>query len=105
VRFVRASSVRMARFKRCIEQLDIQSKKVVCLDVPTRWNSTYLILSIAEKYQRGFEVLGEEDCQLVVPGYLDWENARAFVKYLKTFYDATLIISGSNYVTGSLFFM
>lgn len=27
------------------------------------------------------------------------------MKYLKTFYDATLIISGSNYVTASLFFM
>jgi len=27
------------------------------------------------------------------------------VKYLKTFYDATLIISGSNYITASLFFM
>jgi hypothetical protein len=105
VRFVRASPARMARFKRCIEQLDIQCKKVVCLDVSTRWNSTYLMLSIAEKYQRAFEVLGEEDSQLVVPGYLDWENARAFVKYLKTFYDATLIISGSNYVTASLFFM
>jgi hypothetical protein len=27
------------------------------------------------------------------------------VKYLKTFYNATLIISGSNYVTSSLYFM
>jgi hypothetical protein len=35
VMFVRSSPARMARFKRCIEQLDIQSKKVVCLDVPT----------------------------------------------------------------------
>jgi hypothetical protein len=105
VRFVRSSPARMTKFKRCIEQLDIQSKKVMCLDVPTRWNSTYLMLSIAEKYQRAFEVLGEEDSQLVVPTYIDWENARAFVKYLKTFYDATLIISGSNYVTASLFFM
>jgi hypothetical protein len=61
------------------------------------------MLSFAEKYQRAFEVLGEEDSQLVIPGYLDWENA--FVNYLKTFYDATLIISGSNYVTASLFFM
>jgi hypothetical protein len=105
VRFVRASPAMMTKFKRCIEQLDIQSKKVVCLDVLTRWNSTYLMLSIAEKYQRAFEVLGEEDSQLVVPTYIDWENARAFVKYLKTFYDVTLIISGSNYVTASLFFM
>jgi hypothetical protein len=105
VKFVRSSPSKMAKFKRCIERLDIRSKKMVCLDVPTRWNSTYLMLSTAEKYQRAFELLGEEDDQLVVPGFLDWENARAFVKYLKTFYDATLIISSSNYVTASLFFM
>jgi hypothetical protein len=97
--------LRMVRFKRCIERQIIQSKKMVCLDVPTRWNSTCLILSIIEKYQRAFELLGEEDDQLVVPGFLDWENVRAFVKYLKTFYNATLIISGSNYVTSSLYFM
>jgi len=87
--------LRMVRFKRCIERQIIQSKKMVCLDVPTRWNSTCLILSIIEKYQRAFELLGEEDDQLVVPGFLDWENVRAFVKYLKTFYN----------VTSSLYFM
>ncbi len=63
------------------------------------------MLSIAEKYQRAFEVLGEEDSQLVVPTYIDWENARAFVKYLKTFYNATLNISGSTYVTSNLCFL
>jgi hypothetical protein len=78
---------------------------MVCLDVPTRWNSTYLMLSIAKKYQRAFDRMREEDTQLVVPGILDWKNARIFVTFLKTFYDATLTISGSNYVTSNLCFM
>jgi hypothetical protein len=55
--------------------------------------------------KKTFELLGEEDSHLVVPGSLDWENARAFVKYLQIFYDATLNMSGSNYVTSSLYFM
>jgi hypothetical protein len=53
------------------------------------------MLSIVEKYQKAFELLGEEDSHLVVPGSLDWENARAFVKYLQIFYDTTLNMSGS----------
>jgi hypothetical protein len=105
VKHVRSSPARMANFKSCIQRENIQCTKKVCLDVETMWNSTYLMLSIAEKYQKAFELLGEEDSHLVVPGSLDWENARAFVKYLQIFYDATLNMSGSNYVTSSLYFM
>jgi hypothetical protein len=85
VKHVRSSPARMANFKSCIQRENIQCTKKVCLDVETRWNSTYLMLSIAEKYQKAFELLGEEDSHLVVPGSLDWENARAFVKYLQIF--------------------
>jgi hypothetical protein len=108
VRHVRSSPGRMAKFKECIEleRDNIQCKKMVCLDVSTRWNSTYLMLSIAEKYQRAFDRMGEDpQNQLKAPELLDWENARVFVKFLKTFYDATLNISGSKYVTSNLYFM
>jgi hypothetical protein len=43
----------------------------VCLDVDTRWNSTYLMLSIAEKYQKAFELLEEEDKHFVVLEFID----------------------------------
>lgn len=108
VRHVRSSPGRMAKFKECIEleRDNIQCKKMVCLDVSTRWNSTYLMLSIAEKYQRAFDRMGEDpENKLNAPELLDWENARVFVSFLKTFYDATLNISGSKYVTSNLCFM
>jgi hypothetical protein len=63
------------------------------------------MLNIAEKYQRAFELIREEDNHLVVPGFLDWENAKVFVKFLKTFYDATLNIYGSTHVTSNRYFM
>jgi hypothetical protein len=51
----------------------------VSLDVQTRWNSTYLILSAAEKYQKAFTRLGKEDGNpFVVPSYDEWENTRKF---------------------------
>ncbi|XP_059431592.1 zinc finger BED domain-containing protein RICESLEEPER 1-like [Corylus avellana] len=78
---------------------------MVCLYVKTRWNSTYLMLCNADKYEKAFELLGEEDYQFVVPSIIDWENDRAFVKFLKTFYDAMLKFLGSNCVTSNSYFI
>jgi len=43
VRFVRFSPQRLAKFRECIEFSKIDCKKPMCLDVPIRWNSTYLM--------------------------------------------------------------
>ncbi|KAI5381442.1 hypothetical protein KIW84_UN0721 [Lathyrus oleraceus] len=59
VRFVRSSPQRSAKFKECIEFSRINCKKLLCLDVPTRWNSCYLMLDAAEKYQAAFEKMEE----------------------------------------------
>jgi hypothetical protein len=81
VKYVRFSLSRMAKFKGCIERENITCVKTVCLDVQTRWNSTYLMLCTAKKYEKAFELLGEEDQQFVVPSIIDWENAKAFGKF------------------------
>lgn len=59
------------------------------------------------------ERLGDEDIQFnrefyrggdkEAPIFEDWENMRAFIKFLKTFYDATLKFSGSLYSTSNTF--
>jgi hypothetical protein len=94
VKYVRYSPSRMAKFKSCIERENITCMKMVCLDTKTRWNSTYLMLCTAGKYEKAFELLDKEDNQFIVHSIIDWENARAFMKFLKTFYDATLKFSG-----------
>ncbi|KAG4914877.1 hypothetical protein JHK87_052434 [Glycine soja] len=54
-KFVRSSPQRSAKFKEWIEFLGISWKKLLCLDVSTRWNSSYLKLDAAKKYQEAFE--------------------------------------------------
>lgn len=90
----------------------------MCLDVPTRWNSTYKILETAEKYQNPLHLMEEEDGYLVSTlfegrqgrrglgplTFEDWENVRVFLEFLKLFHDMTIWLSGSLYVTYNMYF-
>jgi hypothetical protein len=44
-----------------VERLKIESKKSVCLDVATKWNSTYMMLDAAVKFDVVFMRLEETD--------------------------------------------
>ena len=48
VKFVKNSPARITRFKKCVELEKVKSKAFLSLDVPTRWNSIYLMLRAAE---------------------------------------------------------
>ncbi|GAU47918.1 hypothetical protein TSUD_404710 [Trifolium subterraneum] len=107
VRFVRSSSQRLAKFKECVGFAGITCRKSLCLDVITRWNSTYLMLESAEPFQVAFDKLDFEDPSYLKyfgagscpPNFDDWDKARAFMKFLKIFYDATKFFSTSTHVS------
>ncbi|KAL0290415.1 UNVERIFIED_CONTAM: Zinc finger BED domain-containing protein RICESLEEPER 2 [Sesamum calycinum] len=65
VKYVRSSPARLKAFKRCVEKEKIDSKSLLCLDVETRWNSTYLMLDAAEKFEKAFERLGDEEQKFI----------------------------------------
>ncbi|KAL0462785.1 UNVERIFIED_CONTAM: Zinc finger BED domain-containing protein RICESLEEPER 2, partial [Sesamum latifolium] len=65
VKYVRSSPARLKAFKRCMEKEKIDSKSLLCLDVETRWNSTYLMLDAAEKFEKAFERLGDEEQKFI----------------------------------------
>jgi len=46
------------------------------LDVPTRWNSTYMMLEVAEKYQRAFGLMIDEDEHFLNYLYEDGKGKR-----------------------------
>lgn len=61
VKYVRSSPSRFAKFKSCAEIEGIVSTLVPCLDVATRWNSTYLMLNRGLYYAKAFERMEDED--------------------------------------------
>lgn len=61
IRFVRSSPARLERFKKCAVDAKIPSKSLLRLDVTTRWNSTFLMLETALKFESVFDCYNEED--------------------------------------------
>jgi hypothetical protein len=119
VKYVKSSPVRLDWFKSCVRRQMIQCNNLLCLDVPTQWNSTYIMLDVAEKFQGAFELMQvEEDEHLLnyhsddglgkgeleIPTCADWDTIRSFVKFLKKFYDVTLHMSGTSYATSNRHF-
>ncbi|KAL4367731.1 hypothetical protein GQ457_05G022200 [Hibiscus cannabinus] len=109
VRFVRSSPNRLQTFKACMEEENITSKSYVCLDIETRWNSTYLMLETALKFKKAFDNLytkGGAYCKELrrhfgVPDDDDWRRVEAFLPFLQIFYETTLKVSGGLHVTSN----
>lgn len=47
----------MIKFKYCMQEIGIESSVGLRLDMPTKWNSTYLMLESALKYEKAFDIL------------------------------------------------
>lgn len=111
IRWVRQSPSRIRKFKECVDFEKIENKSSLILDVATRWNSTYSMLNVAQHFERAFNRLGSRDPlfkQEMISGegwptVEDWGNVRRIVLFLKHFYELTLRISGTLYVTSNGF--
>uniref|UniRef100_A0A2N9ED94 HAT C-terminal dimerisation domain-containing protein n=1 Tax=Fagus sylvatica TaxID=28930 RepID=A0A2N9ED94_FAGSY len=105
VGFWTASTKRRQRFEETRQQLHIECTKELALDCKTRWNSTYLMLSVAIEYQDVFFRLKQrESAYNCMPSEEDWEIASDICKRLSVFYKVTEVFSGTSYPTANLFF-
>ena len=110
--FVRSSTQRQISFERHIESGRLQRGSLP-LDVKTRWNSTYLMLEQALKFNVAFEKMEAKDKpyndyfneivdgqkRVGPPSKEDWEAVDMLVQFLIIFYQATLVLSASNHIT------
>ncbi|KAG8482803.1 hypothetical protein CXB51_024369 [Gossypium anomalum] len=112
VRYIRVSPLRLTKFNQRVKEEMIDRKAQLCLDVPTRWNSTYMMLKVAEKYERAFKSYVRDDHNFFldlntgdgVPTFDDWKLVRKVIKVLELFYHLTLNVSGSLHVTSHSLF-
>ncbi|KAL6501373.1 hypothetical protein OROGR_026506 [Orobanche gracilis] len=117
--FIHSSPSRLNKFREFATLAKFASTSTVPMDVKTRWNATYKMLDVALKYRRVFERMSEEWLPFMnyfrekgekgkkrvgPPGVEDWENANAFVYFLKNFYDVTLELSASKNPTSQLIY-
>ncbi|XP_025617309.1 zinc finger BED domain-containing protein RICESLEEPER 2-like [Arachis hypogaea] len=81
----------------------LKDKKLI-IDCPTRWNSTYNMLSVTLKFKSVFSVYKEREPHYSYePSSEDWRKVEKICKLLKVFNLATHVISGSEYPTANLY--
>jgi hypothetical protein len=115
VRYIRNGGSRIVKFKEIVEEEKLTNKPFLKLDVPTRWNSTFLMLKAALVYEKVFTRLADEDMSYVIdlsegrdgfghPDELDWQNAKKMADFLEHFHDLTVRISTTLQITSHTFF-
>ncbi|KAJ3708441.1 hypothetical protein LUZ61_012146 [Rhynchospora tenuis] len=104
MKWIKHSQGRIEKFKLACSQENVTYKKPQW-DVPTRWNSTYLMLELALELKPAivrYPVLDKKFSKILDDS--QWAILRELVKHLKVFYEATLKLSGTKYPTMNLFF-
>jgi Domain of unknown function (DUF4413) len=105
VKYVSGSEGRKIKFEDSVKYCGIESSKGLWLDVPTRWNSTFLMLERAIYYRRAFANLARTDTNyLNYPSNEEWGRVEEICGILRPFFDITNLFSGTHYPTANLYF-
>ncbi|KAF7113478.1 hypothetical protein RHSIM_RhsimUnG0122000 [Rhododendron simsii] len=103
VKYLIHSEASLTQCSDIAKQLKLPLKKLI-LNCPTRWNSTYMMLSAALEFKDVFSRYSERDVSFsYVPTYEEWERVENVCQFLKIFNDVTNIIASCEYPTSNLF--
>ncbi|CAI9293329.1 unnamed protein product [Lactuca saligna] len=84
VKYIKGSQVRKGRFIDCVKYVNLNPKKGLQQDVPTRWNATYLMIESAIFYCRAFFHLELSDSSyLDCPSNDEWNKLEKIFRFLE----------------------
>ncbi|XXG50881.1 hypothetical protein AAC387_Pa02g4780 [Persea americana] len=105
VKYLKNSQPRKTKLLDCVSQLSLQGNKGLHQDVPTKWNTTYLMLESAILYRPALCQLQSVDSNYKdCPSPEEWNSVEKIVKFLKCFYDVTNTFSRAKHLTADLYF-
>ncbi|OVA06789.1 zinc finger protein [Macleaya cordata] len=105
VKYVKTSQIHDEKFLELKEQLQVPSSKNLILDDKTQWNTTYLMLVAAMELREVFSCLDTADPDYkLAPSADEWKQIETLCIYLRLFYNAINILTGSSYPTSNLYF-
>ncbi|CAN0885251.1 Putative AC transposase [Linum grandiflorum] len=100
-----ATPKRLEYFQETAKQCRFTSVIRLVMDCPTRWNSTFEMLSVVIPYKEVFIRLKKHDAQYnCLPSNEQWQFAALVCEKLQAFSSVSKLISGTNYPTANLFF-
>lgn len=106
IRYVKSSEATQATFNELADEVQVETKKCLCIDNPLKWNSTYLMLEAASEYRKVFSCLRDRDP--VNMKFLlsdpEWDRLITVTSFLKLFVEVTNVFTRSKYPTANIFF-
>jgi Domain of unknown function (DUF4413) len=105
VKYLRKSPARLFKFGEIAIQLGISTKRSLCSDVRTRWNSTHRMLQSAIYYKSTFQRYAMRDSNFEwLPTEIEWIRAEKLMKLLDVFTNTSNLFSETSYPTCNLYF-
>ncbi|KAL2934009.1 putative AC transposase [Bienertia sinuspersici] len=105
VKYCKGSQGRKQKFLQCVQHVSLESSRGLRQDVPTRWNSTYMMLDSALFYKKALLHMKATDANFVHCLNSDeWNRIEKICKFLSVFHEVTLAFSGTKYPTSNLYF-
>ena len=99
--WINHSNHRIREFKQYCKAESLKPRKFG-LDMPIRWNSTYLMLKNTIEYKNVISIFYNLKMSSIELQDFDWFLVEKFVGFLEVFYEATVTLSGVYYPTSPL---